>query len=372
MYGIHTLILKHGLNLEQAAAILCYDRDRFYSKLQQLKANESYIFNLLTSAVLIRKMDIVVTKLYNSSFDVCLRLQVAPMDIIKGRKTEAIFELTNENIKAFLSGLNVLLNELFDVYPFIEKDCKQWDVNYIEYSANLYSNNVNLALEMLKKNTKDVQAKYFTSEDGYTLSISKKAKHRRNSSTTLYNKEEAVKTLHKSDYSELKDDVDGYIRYERQLGREYLWTMVAKKDESKDNLDYYLNNSIARHILAVGYSAKFATGDFYSLQYIRKFVESKTLKNYAESATKARSIRCTKNKARNGKGLSVSTNNKRIKEFDGIGIAPVAIPVRANTDFLFNPIPRDWLTESERINKTVNFFNYSGIKFDTSNNTFIH
>ena len=352
MYGIHTLILKHSLNLEQVAAILCYDRDGFYLKLQQIKANESYIFNLRTSAV--RKLDIVVTKLYNSSFDVCLRLQVAPMDIIANHKTEAIFELTNENIKAFLNGLNVLLNQLFDVYPFIEKTYEGWQVNYIEYSANLYSENVALTLEMMKKNTKDVQAKCFKDEDGYTLSISKKAKHRRNSSTTVYNKAEAVKALHKSDYESLRQDVDGYIRFERQLGRAYLWNQLAGKDKSKDNLDYFLNNSIARHVLASGYSSKFAVGDFYSLDYIKKLVKNKTLKNYAESATKARSIRCTKVKATNGKGLSVSTNNKRIKEFDSLGIAPVAIPIRKNIDVLFNPIPRSWLSDEIIIEKRLN------------------
>lgn len=354
MYGIHTLILKYGLNLEQAAALLCfYDLDRFYSKLRQIKANESYIFNLLTTEV--RKMDIVITKLYNSSFDVGLRLQVAPMDILEQRKTEAIFELTNENIKAFLSGLNVLLNQLFDVYPFIEKDYKAWEVNYIEYSANLYSENVNLALEMLKKNTKDVQAKYFKDADGYTLSISRKSKHRRNSSTTIYNKEEAVKALHRADYGELKDDVTGYIRFERQLGRAYLWNQIAKKEESKDKLECYLNNTIAKRILASGYSSKFAVGDFYSLEYIKKLVESKTLKNYAKSATKARSIRCTKVKAKNGKGLSVSTNNRRIKAFDSMGIAPVAIPIRANTNVLFNPIPRSWLSDEIIIEKRLNW-----------------
>ncbi len=353
MYGIHTLILKYGLNLEQTAAILCYDLDRFYSKLRQLKANESYIFNLLTSAV--RKMDIVVTKLYNSSFDVCLRIQIAPADIIANHKTEAIFELSEANIKAFLNGLNVLLNQLFDVYPFIKKTYRAWQVNYIEYSANLYSSNVNLAIEMLKKNTKDVQAKYFMSDDGYTLSISKKAKHRRNSSTTVYNKAEAVKALHKADYSALKDDVDGYIRYERQLGRAYLWNQIAKKEESNDNLDYFLDNSIAKHVLASGYSSKFAVGDFYSLDYIKKLVKNKTLKNYAESATKARSIKCTKNKAKDGRGLSVSTNNKRIKAFDSMGIAPVAIPYRDKTDVLFNPVPRDWLSDEIIIEKRLNW-----------------
>lgn len=352
MYGVHTLILKHGLSFDQAAAILCYDLDRFYSKLRQLKANESYIFNLLTKDV--RKLDVVITKLYNSSFDVCLRLQVAPLDIIKGRKTEAIFELTNENIKVFLNGLNVLLNQLFDVYPFIKKDYKAWQVNYIEYSANLYSSNVDLAIEMLRKNTKDVKAKSFKNEDGYTLSISRKAKHRRNSSITIYNKEEAVKALHEADYSALKDDVAGYIRFERQLGRAYLWTMIAKKEESNDNLDYFLDNSIAKHVLASGYSSKFAVGDFYSLEYIKKLVESKTLKNYAKSATKSRSIKRTKVKARNGKGLSVSTNNKRIKAFDSMGIAPVAIPIRDKTDVLFNPVPRDWLSDEIIIEKRLN------------------
>lgn len=352
MYGIHTLIFKYVLNLEQAAALLCYDLDRFYSKLRQIKANESYIFNLLTKDV--RKLDVVITKVYNSSFNVCLRLQVAPLDIIKGRKTEAIFELTNENIKAFLNGLNVLLNQLFDVYPFIKKTYECWQVNYIEYSANLYSKNVNLTLEMLKKNTKDVKAKYFT-DDGYTvLSISKKAKHRRNSSTTVYNKAEAVKALHSDEYSALKDDVDGYIRYERQLGRSYLWNQLAGKDKSKDNLEYFLNNSIAKRILASGYSSKFAVGDFYSLDYIKKLVKSKTLVKYAESATKARSIRCTKNKARNGKGLSVSTNNKRIKEFDSMCIAPVAIPVRAHVDYLPNPIPLHWLPKDIGIKQISN------------------
>lgn len=350
---MHTLILKHTLNLEETAAILCYDRDGFYSKLRQIKANESYVFNLLTTKV--RKLDIVVTKLYNSSFDVCLRIQIAPMDIIANHKTEAIFELSEANIKAFLSGLNVLLDELFDVYPFIDKTYRAWQVNYIEYSANLYSSNVNLAIEMLKKNTKDVQAKYFKDADGYTLSISRKSKHRRNSSTTIYNKEEAVKALHEADYSELKDDVAGYIRFERQLGRVYLWTMIAKKEESKDNLDYFLDNSIAKHVLASGYSSKFAVGDFYSLEYIKKLVESKTLKNYAESATKARSIRCTKNKARNGKGLSVSTNNKRIKAFDALGIAPVSIPIRKNIDVLMNPIPRSWLSDEIIIEKRLNW-----------------
>lgn len=294
------------------------------------------------------------------------------MDIIANHKTEAIFELTTANIKAFSRGLNVLLNQLFDVYPFIKKTYEGWQVNYIEYSANLYSNNVNLALEMLKKNTKDVKAKYFTSEDGYTLSISRKSKHRRNSSTTIYNKEEAVKALHKADYESLRQDVEGYIRYERQLGREYLWTMVAKKDESNDNLDYFLDNSIAKHVLASGYSSKFAVGDFYSLDYIKKLVESKTLVKYAESATKARSIKCTKNKSKRGKGLSVSTNNKRIKEFDGMGIAPVAIPTRDKTDVLFNPIPRDWLPDGVYGKKIYNFFTYKGISFDTSTNTITH
>ena len=351
---MHTLILKHWLNFEQAAEISKSDLDGFIGKIKHLKRNESYIFNL-NPHPLLRKLDIAITKAYDASFSIYLRMQVAPMDIIENHKTEAIFELSEANIKAFLSGMDILLNQLFDVYPFIEKDYKAWQVNYIEYSANLYSENVNLALEMLKKNTKDVKAKYFTSEDGYTLSISRKSKHRRNSSTTMYNKEEAVKALHESEYESLRQDVDGYIRYERQLGREYLWTMIAKKDESKDKLECYLNNTIAKCILASGYSSKFAVGDFYSLEYIKKLVESKTLKNYAESATKARSIKCTKDKATNGKGLSVSTNNKRIKEFDSMGIAPVAIPIRDKTDVLFNPIPRSWLSDEIIIEKRLNW-----------------
>ena len=363
--------MKHWLNSDQAATILKSDRDSFYSRIEKLKKNESYIFNL-PHPRLIRKLDIAVTKAYDASFSIYLRLQVAPLDILDNHKTEAVFELTAANTKAFYDGLDNLLQERFDGYSFINKDCKQWDVNYIEYSANLYSPNVDLAIEMLRKNTKDVKAKSFKNEYGDTLSISRKAKHRRNSSTTVYNKAEAVKALHEADYSELKDDVDGYIRYERQLGREYLWTMVAKKDESKDNLDYYLNNSIARHILAVGYSAKFATGDFYSLQCIRDYVKNKKFVEYAESATRSRSIKCTKNNSKRGKGLSTATNNARIKAFDKMGIAPIAIPTRYKTDVLFNPIPRDWLTESERINKTVNFFKYSGIKFDTSTNTITH
>lgn len=340
-------------------------------KIQQLKKNESYVFNL-PHPRLIRKLDITVTRVYDASFSVFLRLQVAPQDIVENHKTEAIFELTAANIKAFYDGLDNLLQERFGGYSFINKDCKQWDVNYIEYSANLYSPNVDLAIEMLRKNTKDVKAKSFKNEYGDTLSISRKAKHRRNSSTTIYNKEEAVKALHKADYSELKDDVEGYIRYERQLGREYLWTMIAKKKAKKDNLDYYLNSDIARHILALGYFTKFATGDFYSLEYIRKFVENKKFVEYAESATKSRSIKRTKVKAKDGKGLSMATNNSRIRAFDALGIAPVAIPIRANTDVLFNPIPRDWLPDGVYGKKIYNFFNYSGIKFDTSTNTITH
>lgn len=273
------------------------------------------------------------------------------MDILEQRKTEAIFGLNGLNNIAFYSGLDNLLQELFGGYSFINKDCKTWQVNYIEYAANLYSKNVNLTLEMLKKNTKDVQAKYFKDADGYTLSISRKSKHRRNSSTTIYNKEEAVKALHEADYSELKDDVDGYIRFERQLGRQYLWNQIAKKDDEADNLDGYLNYKIAKHVLASSYSKIFCIGDFFSLKTMARYIKDKKLENYAKSATQSRSIRCTKNNSKRGKGLSTATNNARIRAFEKECVSPVAIPRRSNIDYLPNPIPNDWLDKSIGVKK---------------------
>ena len=349
MYGVHTLILKHGLNFEQAATILKSDLDSFMDKIRRLKKNESYIFNL-NPHPLIRKLDIAVTKAYNASFPVFLRLQVAPLDIIEQRKTEAIFCLNGLNNIAFYNGLDNLLIELFGGYSFIDKDCKKWDVNYIEYSANLYSENVNLVLEMLKKNAKDVNAKFFN-DGGYTLSISKKAKHKRNSSTTAYNKAIAVQSLHEKEYESLRQEVDGYIRFERQLGRAYLWNQIAKKDENRDNLDGYFNYKIAKHVLASSYSKIFCIGDFFSLKVMARYIKDKKLEKYAKSATQSRLIRCTKNNSKRGKGLSTATNNARIRAFEKECVSPVAIPRRSNIDYLPNPIPNDWLPKSIGIKK---------------------
>lgn len=348
---MHTLILKHWLSFDQAATILKYDLDSFIGKIKHLKRNESYIFNLPVHP-LIRKLDIAVTKAYDASFSVFLRLQVAPMDIIEKRKTEAIFCLNGLNNIAFYSGLDTLLQELFGGYSFIDKNCraKAWQVNYIEYSANLYSQNVNLALEMLMKNTKDVKANFF--KDGsYTLSVSKKSKHRRNSSTTAYNKAAAVQSLHESEYESLRQDVDGYIRFERQLGRQYLWNQIAKRDENADNLDGYLNYKIAKHVLASAYSKIFCVGDFFSLKVMARYIKDKKLVGYAKSATQSRSIRCTKNNSKRGKGLSTATNNARIRAFEKECVSPVAIPRRSNIDYLPNPIPQDWLDKSIGIKK---------------------
>lgn len=352
IFGVHTLILKHGLSFDQAAAILCYDRDAFIEEISRLKKNESRIFNL-KAHLLIRKLDVAVTKAYNASFSIYLRMHVAPSDIVANHRTEAIFHFGMDKI-AFYDGLNSLLDQLFGDYSFITKDCKRWIVNYIEYASNLYSSNVDLALEMLRKNTKDVKASYF--KDGsYTLSVSKKAKHRRNSSTTVYNKAEAVKALHSDEYDELKDDVDGYIRFERQLGRAYLWNQIAKKDESKDNLDYYLDYKIAKRVLTSSYAKIFCIGDFYSLKRIQLKIHDKKLVEYAESATKSRSIKCTKIKAKNGKSaISTATNNSRIRAFDSMCIAPVAIPVRAHVDYLPNPIPLHWLPKDIGIKQISN------------------
>lgn len=340
--------MKHWLNFEQAATI---SKSDLVGKIKHLnlKRNESYIFNL-NPHPLIRKLDIAVTRAYDASFSIYLRIQVAPMDILEQRKTEAIFGLNGLNNIVFYDGLNVILDELFGGYSFINKDCKQWDVNYIEYSANLYSKNVNLTLEMLKKNTKDIKAKFFD-EGGYTLSVSKKSKHKRNSSTTAYNKAAAVQSLHKSEYESLRQDVDGYIRFERQLGRSYLWNQIAKKHDEADNLDGYLNYKIAKHVLASSYSKIFCIGDFFSLKTMARYITDKKLEKYAKSATQSRSIRCTKNKAKNGKGLSTATNNARIRAFEKECVSPVAIPRRSNIDYLPNPIPNDWLDKSIGVKK---------------------
>lgn len=348
---MHTLILKHWLNFEQAAEISKSDLDSLTKKIKHLKRNESYIFNL-NPHPLLRKLDIAVTRAYDASFSIYLRMQVAPSDILEQRKTEAIFSLNGLNNIAFYDGLNVLLDELFGGYSFIEKDCKAkaWQVNYIEYSANLYSENVNLALEMLKKNTKDVNAKFFN-EGGYTLSVSKKSKHKRNSSTTAYNKAAAVQSLYESEYESLRQDVDGYIRFERQLGRSYLWNQIAKKHDEADNLDGYLNYKIAKHVLASAYSKIFCIGDFFSLKAMARYIKDKKLEKYAKSATQSRSIRCTKNNSKRGKGLSTATNNGRIRAFEKECVSPIAIPRRSNIDYLPNPIPNDWLDKSIGVKK---------------------
>lgn len=341
MFGVHTVIIKYPLNFEQAIAVLGYDRKHFNGEISKLKKNESRIF-YLKAHPLVRKMDIVVTRIYNSSFVVYLRLQIAPQDFVVGTKTEAIFTSGMDKI-AFYSGLNTLLDELFGEYPFISKDYTEWQVNYIEYSANLYSENVNLAIEMLRKNTKDVQMHYFK-EAGDTVSISRKAKQKRNISTAMYIKSVAVQDLHREEYENLKSDTDGYIRFERQCGRSYLWNCIACQKQEYDNLDAYLSYFIAKRVLADGYAMKFAIGDFYSLKRMYMYIKDKKLVEYAESATKSRSIKCTKIKAKNGKSaISTATNNARIRAFDSEYVAPVAIPRRAKIDYLPNPIPNTWI-----------------------------
>lgn len=370
-YGVHTLILKHWIDLDQAADILAeneYDRDDFYTQIKRLKRGKSHIFGL-SNHPLLRKLDIAVTSIFRG-YTAYLRLQIAPSDVLVGCKTEDIFELKEADKQLFYSNLDGILIELFDGFPFIDKECNHWNVNYIEYAGNFFSPNVKLAISMLLKNTKDTKAKAYK-EDGYALSISRKSKHKRNSSTELYNKEESVKALHESDYEELKEDVAGYVRFERQLGRSYLWSQIAKKDRNNDNLDYYLDDAIAKQVIITGYTSKFATGDFYSLNYIREYIKDKKLVKYSESSTRSKSIKRTKVKARAGKSsISVATNNSRIRSFDKLGIAPIAIPVRERTNFLFNPFPLAWLPKSEREHKVSNFFKFKDIKLDTTNYTY--
>lgn len=371
MYGVHTLILNQQLSLQQADKL---NKDMgtgsFYSIVENLKEKASYVFNL-RAIQLTRKSDIVVTK-QGGRFYVYFRLQLAPNDILTGTTTEDVFESSKENIELFMAKLDLIFSESFKDYEFIEKDCTKWLVSYIEYAANLYSNNIELAMELLRKNAKDTNFKEFKDDTNAICTINRKSKYKRSRSTTLYDKEKAEHSKHQERLQTTGDEVK-CIRFELQCGRSSLWLSIAKKQRENDNLMYYLNEAIIIRVLASGYASKFATGDFYSLEYIRKYIKDKKLVEYAESATKSRSIKCTKVKAKSGKStISVATNNKRIRAFDKLGIAPVAIPVRANTDVLFNPMPHEWLQDGVYGKKIYNFFTYKGISFDTSTNTITH
>lgn len=360
MYGVHTLIINQQLSIPQADKLNneLGIKKGFIGVLEHLKEGKTYIFNL-KPLPLIRKSDVTIVK-RAGKFYIYFRLHLAPLDIVTGTTTEDVFEASKENIKLFLANLNDILTGYFDGY--IDTDYHKFNVSYIEYAANLYSDNIELVLEMLLKNAKDVNLKAFKDDDGKTTcTISRKSKYKRNSSFTTYDKEKAEYAKHPERLIETGDEIQ-CIRFERQCGRNYLWSSIAKKQHKNDNLTYYLKPEVIEHVLATTYNQKYAVGNFYDLDTLRKIIDVKNLKGkkklitYAESATKSRSIKCTKIKTRSGKSsISAATNNNRINAFDELGIAPVAIPARKHVKYLKNPVPDSWLADKIQINKGFNY-----------------
>lgn len=356
MYGIHTVKFKAPIDLIQCAEMLHTNTASIYQRIRKLKNGKSFVFHMAPFSKrgrFIRNESIIVTRVLGS-FSVSLVIQVAPLDVFTLRTfNEGVFELDGAtgylDRMIFKSMMNDVLKAEFGKFgAFIPLNVDNWQVNYIEYAANIHTENVELTLEMLRKNAKDVKTRTFRDDDGDVLTLDKLSKHKTNGSMSLYDKRKAMKAKHNYD----DESLDGIIRYERKLGRNYIFGSIANSNPENDCIDFYFRDSVAKSVLASSYRQNFCIGEFVTLDAMRLMLDNKKLIEYAEIVAKSRSIKREKVKCKHGSKISTATNNARIRAFDSAFISPVPIPVRANTAYLSNPY-REFESNTENYNAFV-------------------
>lgn len=370
-YGIDTVKLSLTLPPDTAmdnALQLIYDYGRqgdaskFYPIVYGLAPKHGYTWHLQLDNLLIRNAIISTYRLYNGSIHISLKLQFSPMDLVVGCRTSDLYRFSNDTFAILSNTFTALIHDCFCGYGWIPQDITAWQPSYVEYAANLYTNvDKSLVMQMLNKNSKSANTyslRDYHSPDTDITTVKRGCKYKTNSATTAYDKERQMQNNHPNVLEQSPDDYD-FIRFERQLGRNYLVSHAQQWGNPSLLLAPLLRSEICLHVLISGWDAVYPSGDFCSSKRMRRIIDAsnntkavkRKLQDFARVVGLGGSLRHLKNACKSSSDgfyttrtvkLSYPTILARIKAFDAIGVAPVPIPSRWRIDYIPSPFPAEW------------------------------
>lgn len=321
--------------------------DSFFPRVRRLNPQQYEHFNLVVSELL-KSASVIVYRLYHGGYDIRLMLSFSPYELLCGGYTIELFKGTSDELRELKRRFSIIVQDTFTVSANID----DWQPYRVEYAANMYVSNIQTYMDMLAKSAKSVKAKDY--EDvGHLTGIRQRSKHRRNSSTTTYNKQEQMIQRHPERYDNLCNNC---IRFEKQCGRQYLKEHFAAWHNPYGRVLPLLAAGRIKAVLTKAWNVMYPSGDFYSLRGLYKIIEesdltrsSKTkLRKFAKTIAHARSIRNTRHRASDGVyststvNMSRATLYNRLRRFEELNACPISIPERWGIDFLPSPFLREW------------------------------
>lgn len=299
---------------------------------------------------LIRKLYLYICRFVDDGYGMGLKLQIAPNDLVNGRRVAELYDCTHDSLQLFKSAFTDIIN---DYFATVSPDIDDWSLQNIEYSINLRTDNKALLLKMLDKSAKSTKCRTYKKDNAYT-GTRKSNKSGQGRSLTAYDKAKQMQDVHPDVLEQSQDDYD-FIRVELRIDHKAL--RPVQKQYCIHRTTDWLNYDIAVSELNKEYRRTYPVGDFMSKRQMHKALQQtdysprvqQSLLDFSTWLARRKSAKTAKIRAKQSDTISYTTAaiNRHIGQFNAVFINPIPIPRDDKIKYLPNPIPDEFLTDDE-------------------------